>query len=115
MRFDDNRCNEYIHQKKLRGGSPSNPQQSRQCPKLSPSQMAQEFTVGILHGFIETCQQFESVWRNPGHYHSSILSFPAARNQGALLQAVEKAGNVGIVGNHTTGNLSTRQAIRRPP
>ena len=39
--------------------------------------------------------------------------FAAARNQAALLQAVEQAGNVRVSGNHAAGDLAARKPFGR--
>ena len=64
---------------------------------------------------LEAAQKLESVWADPGHHHSAIFGFPAARDKIPLFQSVKKARDVRIASNHSTGDLAAGEAIRRAP
>lgn len=88
-------------------------QQLGECPEPLPSQVAELPAMGFLHWFIEAGQEFESGRRDPGRHHSPVPGFPAASDQAAPFQAVEKASDVRIPRNHAVGNLATGEPFDR--
>ena len=90
-------------------------QQFGQRPQPFSPQMAELLAVRFLHRLVEAAQKLESIWADPGHHHSAIFGFPAARDKIPLFQPVKKACDVRIAGNHTASNLAAREAIRRAP
>src|SRR5256885_14964542 len=88
-------------------------QQFSERPKPLPSQVPQLLAMGLFHWRIEPGQRLEPFRSDPGHYHSPVLGFPAARNQLPLFQAVEQPGNVRIPRNHAAGNLAAKEPFGR--
>jgi len=86
-----------------------------QRPQPFSPKMAQLLAVRFLHRLIEAAQKLESVWADPGHHHSAIFGFPAARDKIPLFQSVKKARDVRIASDHTASNLAAGEAIRRAP
>jgi hypothetical protein len=84
-----------------------------QGPKPRPPQMAELPSVTLLYWFIETAQQFEAVRRDARHHHPPVPAFAAAGDQTAPFQAVEKAGDVGIAGDHSAGDVAAGQSVGR--
>src|SRR4030088_1187973 len=62
--------------------------------------------VSFFDRFIQAAQELEPIRRDPCHHHAPVFIFPAARDQAALLQAVEETSDIGVTRNHAARNLA---------
>src|SRR5579862_3184615 len=106
MRYDDNRCNEYNSPIKSIDSGPGTLHKLSQYTKPFLAQVPQLLAVHFLDRFIEAAQECKSFGGDPGHYHSTIFGFAAARNQGSFFQAIQEPGDVWIAGDHAVRNLA---------
>ena len=67
--------------------------------------------VEIVNGLIERSQQLQPLRSDAGLHDAAIVFLALARDQGALLHAIEKTRHVGVMGNHTVGNTAAGEAF----
>src|SRR5579872_2410831 len=75
--------------------------------------MAELSLVHVGHWPIEFPQELQSLRGDARENHAAVFGFAAPRDQRALFEAVEQAGDVGVAGDHTLGNLAARQTFGR--
>ena len=115
MRYNDNRCNKYKCQKNQPLGC-GQPAAVRSAPEAAPAPGGPVACDGpACTGSSSRARSLRPSGRDPGHHRSPVLGFAAARDQLALFQAVEQAGDVRIAGNHAAGDLAAGQPFGRAP
>jgi len=65
--------------------------------------------VELANGLIQTFQQIESRGRDARFHDAAIVFLTLASDQGAFFHAFEKAGHVGVVGNHAVADVAAGQ------
>jgi len=67
--------------------------------------------VQVVHGLVERSQQFEPLCCDACFHHATIIFLSFARDQRALLHAIEKPGHIGIMRNHPFGDAAAGQTV----
>src|SRR5712672_1575207 len=73
--------------------------------------MAKLTFVKFANRLIQSLQQVESLWSDARLHDAAIVGLPRARNQAALLHAVEEARHVWIMRNHAVTNAAARETL----
>jgi hypothetical protein len=68
--------------------------------------------VKLANRLIETFQKSETRGSDSGFDDAAVVGLAGARDEAALLHAVEKAGHVRVVGNHAFADAAAGEACR---
>lgn len=77
------------------------------------TQMAHLTPMEIANGAIEAGEEPDAAGCDVDEDAAAVGMLAAAGDEVSLLEPVEKAGNVGVAGDHASGNLAAEQAIGR--
>lgn len=80
--------------------------------QLPAGEMAQLPVMQLLNRRVEPGEKGQPGGSDPDQNAPAVLFFATAAQDAALLQAVEKTGDVRFTGNHAGGDLPAKQAIR---
>lgn len=86
-------------------------EQPGKLAELSLAEMAELAAVEFADGRAEAREQREARSCNTNKDFAAIGIFTAAADETSFFEAVEKAGDVGVAGDHAAGDLATEQAF----
>jgi len=73
--------------------------------------MAELTVVEVAHRLMEMGKQGDPGRCNADQDFAPVGIFAAAADEGAFLEAVEEAGNVGVAGDHAAGDFAAEEAL----
>jgi len=112
MRLQISRCNKYVDKNRESdhfgaGGL----EQGGQGAESPATQVAQLAAMDIADRAVHAGQQPCAVLGDAGQNHAAIWILAAARDELAALQAVKKAGDVRVAGDHAAGDFAAGKAL----
>lgn len=69
--------------------------------------------MAVMDWPIEACEKLQARRSNAGHHRAAVFDFTGSRDEVALFEAVEKAGDVWIACDHAIGYFSAGEAFGR--